>query len=81
MLDSALGAGTALLNLLPLRYANGNCGGGQRLKGPAFLSALRASLSAAWAVAAVRFGACSSTGDQVVCSEAEHTGQVVKAFR
>ncbi len=39
MLDSALGAGAALLNLLALRHANWNCEVGQRLKGPAALVA------------------------------------------
>jgi len=113
--DPALGAGTALLNLLALRHANRNCEAGQRLKGPAAPVA-----AALWFLAeAPACGPCmgpdiaesflmtnpdlhphpnlrrrsskpvpspahlaevNSTA-QVVCSKAEHTGLVVKAFR
>ena len=45
--DSVLGAGPVLLNLSVLRHANRNCCVGQRPQGPAALSALPASLSAA----------------------------------
>ena len=114
-LNSALGAGTALLNFLVFSHANGNCKAGQGLKGPAVPVA-----AALWFLAeALECGpytglkiaeSLSMTSPnlhpnpqmrrhsskpvpspahptetnltaQVVCSEAEHTGPVAKAFR
>ena len=114
-LDSALGAGLILLNVLVLCHANGNCEAGQRPKGPAvpFAAALW-FLAEALAcepytgpdiveslsiftpnlypspqmrartpnfVPSPAYPPEANSTAQVVCSEAEHTGPAVKAFR
>ncbi len=87
-LDPALGAGAVLLNLLVLSHANGNCGDGQKLKGPAAPVAaalcVLAEMPAGVQSKPVPGPAHPPEADltaQVVCSEAEHTGPVVKVFR